>query len=196
MKALAFSEFGGVAELVRVPADRVLGLPDHVTDEEAAAFVVTHLAAWRMVVTQARVRPGEDVLIDGIGGGASIAAPGIARLCGARVLVTSWSDDKLQRARALGADVGINDAREDRAGAWSPAAPPRERLRRPICVWSSGSRSTSSGPRWTAAASSSRSCASSSRAASTRWWIACFPWRKGRRPSGSSRPAGGSANSD
>src|SRR2546422_8455471 len=71
------------------------------------------MTAWRMVVTQARVRPGEDVLILGVGGGVSSAAVQIAKLCGGRVLVTSSSDAKLERARQLGADVSINYAKED-----------------------------------------------------------------------------------
>lgn len=99
---------GGLAELVRVRGDRVLALPDHVTYEAAAAFILTGMTAWRMVVTQGRVRPGEDVLIPGVGGGVSSTAVQIAKLCGARVIVTSSSDDKLERARALGADAGIN----------------------------------------------------------------------------------------
>ncbi len=108
---------GGLAELVRVRADRVLALPAHVAYEDAASFVLTGMTAWRMVVTQARVRPGEDVLILGVGGGVSSAAVQIAKLCGARVFVTSSSDAKLERARRLGADVGINYAKEDWAKA-------------------------------------------------------------------------------
>jgi NADPH:quinone reductase-like Zn-dependent oxidoreductase len=71
------------------------------------------MTAWRMLVTQARVRPGEDVLILGVGGGVSSTAVQIAKLCGARVLVTSSSEAKLERARQLGADVCVNYAKED-----------------------------------------------------------------------------------
>jgi len=99
---------GGLAELVAVSAENVLPLPAHVSYEHAASFILTNMTAWRMVVTQARVRPGEDVLILGVGGGVSSTAVQIAKLCGARVIVTSSSDQKLERARALGADVGIN----------------------------------------------------------------------------------------
>jgi NADPH:quinone reductase-like Zn-dependent oxidoreductase len=91
----------------------VLPLPDHVTYEDAASFILTNMTAWRMVVTQGQVRPGQDVLILGVGGGVSSTAVQIAKLCGARVFVTSSSDAKLERARALGADVLINYARED-----------------------------------------------------------------------------------
>jgi NADPH:quinone reductase-like Zn-dependent oxidoreductase len=103
---------GGLAELVAVNAENVLPLPAHVSYENAASFILTNMTAWRMVVTQARVRPGEDVLILGVGGGVSSTAVQIAKLCGARVLVTSSSDAKLERARQLGADVGINYANE------------------------------------------------------------------------------------
>jgi NADPH:quinone reductase-like Zn-dependent oxidoreductase len=104
---------GGLAEAVKVRADRVLKLPDHVKYEEAAAFILVNMTAWRMIVTQAAVRPGEDVLILGVGGGVSSTAVQIAKLCGARVWVTSSSDEKLERARALGADEAINYAKED-----------------------------------------------------------------------------------
>jgi NADPH:quinone reductase-like Zn-dependent oxidoreductase len=103
---------GGLAEYVAVRGDRVLPLPAHVGYEEAAAFVLTNMTAWRMLVTQARVRPGEDVLVIGVGGGVSSTAVQIAKLCGARVIVTSSSDAKLEKARALGADVGINYTKE------------------------------------------------------------------------------------
>jgi NADPH:quinone reductase-like Zn-dependent oxidoreductase len=104
---------GGLAELVAVRADNVVKLPAHVSDVQAASFVLTTMTAWRMVVTQGQVRAGQDVLILGVGGGVSSAAVQIARLCGARVIVTSSSDEKLERARQLGADIGINYARED-----------------------------------------------------------------------------------
>ena len=99
---------GGLAELVAVRADKVLPLPAHVKYEEAASFILTNMTAWRMVVTQGRVGPGQDVLVIGVGGGVSSTAVQIAKLCGARVIVTSSSDAKLERARGLGADVGIN----------------------------------------------------------------------------------------
>jgi NADPH:quinone reductase-like Zn-dependent oxidoreductase len=108
---------GGLAEYVAVPAANLLRLPDHIGWEEGASFMLTNMTAWRMVVTQARVRPGEDVLILGVGGGVSSTAVQIAKLCGARVIVTSSSDEKLARAKALGADVGFNYAREDWAKA-------------------------------------------------------------------------------
>jgi NADPH:quinone reductase-like Zn-dependent oxidoreductase len=104
---------GGLAELVAVRGDHVLALPPHVSCEDAASFILTNMTAWRMVVTQGQVRAGQDVLILGVGGGVSSTAVQIAKLCGARVIVTSSSDAKLARARELGADIGINYARED-----------------------------------------------------------------------------------
>jgi len=99
---------GGLAEYVAVRADNVLPLPTHISFEAAASFVLTNMTAWRMVVTQGQVRPGQDVLIIGVGGGVSSTAVQIARLCGARVIVTSSDDAKLEKAKALGAEVGIN----------------------------------------------------------------------------------------
>ncbi len=88
----------------------MLPLPSHVSYEDAASFILTNMTAWRMVVTQGQVRAGQDVLILGVGGGVSSTAVQIAKLCGARVIVTSSSDAKLDRARQLGADLGINYA--------------------------------------------------------------------------------------
>jgi NADPH:quinone reductase-like Zn-dependent oxidoreductase len=99
---------GGLAEYVAVRGDNVLPLPAAVSFEAAASFVLTNMTAWRMVVTQGQVRPGQDVLVIGVGGGVSSTAVQIARLCGARVIVTSSDDAKLEKAKALGADVGIN----------------------------------------------------------------------------------------
>ena len=99
---------GGLAEYVAVRGDNVLPLPAPVSFEAAASFVLTNMTAWRMVVTQGQVRPGQDVLVIGVGGGVSSTAVQIARLCGARVIVTSSDDAKLEKAKALGAEVGIN----------------------------------------------------------------------------------------
>jgi NADPH:quinone reductase-like Zn-dependent oxidoreductase len=107
-RILGEHEPGGLAELVKVRAANLLLLPPHITYEDAASFILTNMTAWRMVVTQGDVRPGQDVLILGVGGGVSSTAVQIAKLAGARVIVTSSSDEKLARARALGADIGIN----------------------------------------------------------------------------------------
>lgn len=104
---------GTFAEAVRVPQWNVSPLPDGVSWTDAAAFPLVHLTAWRMLVTRAAVRPGETVLIWGIGGGVALAALGIAKLLGAVAVVTSSSDAKLERARALGADLALNHAASD-----------------------------------------------------------------------------------
>jgi NADPH:quinone reductase-like Zn-dependent oxidoreductase len=104
---------GTFAEAIRVPEANVEVIPAHVSWAEAAAFPLTFLTAWRMVVTRAAVRPGETVLIWGIGGGVALAALAIAKQRGARVIATSSSDAKLERARALGADHTVNHAAVD-----------------------------------------------------------------------------------
>jgi NADPH:quinone reductase-like Zn-dependent oxidoreductase len=102
---------GTLAELVTVPAHNVLPIPTlepALSWEEAAAFSLVTLTAWRMLVTRARVQAGETVLVWGIGGGVSLAAMRIAKQLGATVIATSSSDAKLERARALGADGTLN----------------------------------------------------------------------------------------
>lgn len=104
---------GTLAEYVVVPSTNVRVIPDDVPDDAAAAFTLATLTAWRMVVTRARVRPDERVLIQGIGGGVALAALQICRQIGARVWVTSRSDAKLARARELGAEETINATTHD-----------------------------------------------------------------------------------
>ncbi len=104
---------GTLAEYVVVPAANVRRIPAVITDISAAAFTLATLTAWRMVVTRARVRSGEQVLIQGIGGGVALAALHICKSLGATVWVTSRSDEKLARARALGADEAINSTSAD-----------------------------------------------------------------------------------
>jgi NADPH:quinone reductase-like Zn-dependent oxidoreductase len=102
---------GTLAEYVVVPEPNLAiipTLPTPLTWAEAAAFSLVTLTAWRMVVTRARVAPGETVPIWGVGGGVSLSALRIAKLKGARVIVTSSDDVKLAEARRLGADVTLN----------------------------------------------------------------------------------------
>lgn len=104
---------GTLAELVSVPAQNVFAMPDDFDFAEAAALGVNHLTAWRMLFTKAQVKPWETVLIFGIGGGVSLAALQLVKMIGARAIVTSRDDDKLARARELGADDTINGRSED-----------------------------------------------------------------------------------
>ena len=114
---------GTMAELVTIPAHNVLPIPDldpPLTWPEAAAFSLVTLTAWRMVVTRAKLVAGEWALVWGIGGGVSLTALRIAKQLGAKVIATSSSDAKLERARELGADFTLNHqtqkiAREVRA---------------------------------------------------------------------------------
>ena len=99
---------GTAADFVCVPAANVLPIPDVFPFEQAAAVPLVFLTAWRALMSRAQVRAGEDVLILGAGGGASTAAIRIAKKAGARVFVTSSSDEKLQKAKQIGADVLIN----------------------------------------------------------------------------------------
>ena len=107
---------GTMAEFVVVPEDNVARVPDTMPTELAAAFSLVTLTAWRMLTTRARVRPGEAVLIWGIGGGVAQAALQIAKLLGAYAIVTSGTPHKLESARALGADAVLDHRRPDVVG--------------------------------------------------------------------------------
>ncbi len=98
---------GTFAEYISVPARNVLPRPTSLSAAEAAALGVNHLTAWRMLFTRGRLKTHETVLIFGIGGGVSLAALQLARMAGARVIVTSRDAAKIERALALGADHGI-----------------------------------------------------------------------------------------
>ncbi len=104
---------GGYAEYVKVPTVNALPIPDGLTFEEAAAFPLVAVTAWHMVVTLAKVRPAETVLVMGAGSGVGTMAVQIARLVGARVFTTVGSEEKVAKAQSLGAEVVINHASED-----------------------------------------------------------------------------------
>jgi NADPH:quinone reductase-like Zn-dependent oxidoreductase len=108
---------GTLAQYVALPARNVFPMPEGFSFEEAAALGVNHLTAWRMLFNKARLKPWETVLIFGIGGGVSLAALQLAKWAGARAIVTSREDAKLERALALGADHAVNGAHEDVAKA-------------------------------------------------------------------------------
>ena len=108
---------GTHAELIALPADYVYPLPEGVSFEEAAAFPLVFETVYRMLVTRAGLREGEWVLVWGIGGGIGTASLQIAKALGARVVATSGSDEKLARARDLGAEAVVNHAGEDVAEA-------------------------------------------------------------------------------
>src|SRR3954463_13820451 len=99
---------GTIAEHLVVPAANGRAIPHGISDEQAAAFTLATLTAWRMVVSRARVTAADEVLIWGIGGGVAQAALQICKNIGATVWVTSSDNAKLERARALGADHLVN----------------------------------------------------------------------------------------
>ena len=105
---VGMSRPGTFAELLAVPSGNVWPKPSHMSFNEAGAFVLAHLTAWRMLMTRAQLKPGQTVLIHGIGGGVALSALQLARLAGAEVIVTSSSDEKLERAGQIGADHTIN----------------------------------------------------------------------------------------
>ena len=113
MKLLGEHRDGTLAEYISVPARNAVPMPEGWSFEEAAALGVNHLTAWRMLMTQARLKPWETVLIFGIGGGVSLAGLQLAKTMGARVIVTSREQDKLDRALALGADAAICSSTQD-----------------------------------------------------------------------------------
>lgn len=114
---LGYQSDGGYAELVRVPVQNVVPIPDAIGFVEAAAFPLTFLTAWHMLLTRARLHAGEVVLVLGAGSGVGQAAIQIAHLHGACVIATAGNDEKLARARALGAAHTINHASDDIAAS-------------------------------------------------------------------------------
>jgi NADPH:quinone reductase-like Zn-dependent oxidoreductase len=105
---LGYRRHGGYAELVAAPAVNVIPKPKQLSWEEAAALPLVTVTAWHMLVTRVAVQPGEDVLIHAAGSGVGSIGIQIAKLRGARVIATASSDEKLAKARELGADEVVN----------------------------------------------------------------------------------------
>jgi NADPH:quinone reductase-like Zn-dependent oxidoreductase len=108
--------WGGMAEYVVVPAPNLVVVPPGaagLADTDLASFPISFITAWQMLVDRAVVRPGETVLVLAAGSGVGVAAIQIAKLFGARVIATASTDEKLARARALGADEVVNYARTE-----------------------------------------------------------------------------------
>jgi len=99
---------GGNCELIAVPAVNVIPIPDALEFIQAASVPLVFLTAWHMLVGRAGIRPGQTVLVLGGGSGVGIAAIQIAKLFNAHVITTAGDEIKLEKARALGADHGIN----------------------------------------------------------------------------------------
>ncbi len=96
---------GGFAEFVAVPAENLYPIPDTLSFEVAAALPISYQTAWRALVTRARLRPGEDVLVLGASGGTALAAVQVAKLMGARVYAVTRGPEKKRRLLELGADI-------------------------------------------------------------------------------------------
>ncbi|MSQ35598.1 MAG: NAD(P)-dependent alcohol dehydrogenase [Dehalococcoidia bacterium] len=98
---------GMLAERVVLATTGLVRTPAHMSDDEAATLPCAALTAWNSMFEQARLRPGQSVLLLGTGG-VSIAGLQLAQLAGVRSIITSSSNEKLERARALGADATVN----------------------------------------------------------------------------------------
>lgn len=112
-KILGLPDDGTYAQFVKVAHEYCHAKPVGLTWEEAAALPLAGLTAYRAVVTRARVKADDNVLVTGIGGGVSAFALQIAKQLGANVFVTSGSEEKIERARELGADGGANYKLQD-----------------------------------------------------------------------------------
>ncbi|EXJ68028.1 uncharacterized protein A1O5_08643 [Cladophialophora psammophila CBS 110553] len=99
---------GCCQEYIAVPAAEIEPCPAHLSDSEAAAIPLAALTAWRATIVKAEVQPGHNVLITGIGGGVALFCLQFALLRGASVYVSSGSEDKISKAKALGATAGVN----------------------------------------------------------------------------------------
>ena len=113
VRALGERLDGTYAEYVRLPAENCFPIPAGMSFAEAAAFPLVFVTVWRMLITNARLKPGETILIIGIGGGVAGAALQVAKKIGAHVIVTSGSDEKLELAKKYGAAHTINHREKD-----------------------------------------------------------------------------------
>ncbi|MGI9049466.1 MAG: zinc-binding dehydrogenase, partial [Rubrobacteraceae bacterium] len=107
-RILGLPDDGTFAPLVKVPSENVFRKPAHLTHEEAAAIPLAALTAYRALFTRGNLTDGETVVVPGIGGGVATFLVQIASALGARVFVTSGSDEKLELAKGLGAQGGVN----------------------------------------------------------------------------------------
>src|SRR5882724_10496809 len=110
---IGYRRDGGYAELVAVPGVNVIPKPKNLNWAQAAALPLVTLTAWHMLVARANVQPGEDVLVHAAGSGVGSIGIQVAKLRGARVIATASSDDKLAKAKELGADEVVNYSNDD-----------------------------------------------------------------------------------
>ena len=107
-RILGLQDPGTYAEYVKVPAANIYAKPSQLTWEEAASLPVAATTAYRALVTRGQVKKGETVVVIGVGGGVAVFVLQMAHTLGARVFVTSGSDEKIVRAKKLGAEGGVN----------------------------------------------------------------------------------------
>ncbi|HZY93699.1 MAG TPA: zinc-binding dehydrogenase [Candidatus Bathyarchaeia archaeon] len=112
-KIIGYETQGGYAEYVTVPARNVLAIPGQLSFEQAASVPLVFLTAWHMLMTRAHLVPGELVLVWGAGSGVGSAAIQVAKLSSAKVIATAGSDEKLEKAKQLGADWVVNHSTMD-----------------------------------------------------------------------------------
>jgi zinc-binding alcohol dehydrogenase/oxidoreductase len=112
-RILGLPDEGTFAQFISVPADHVFPKPSHLSYEEAAAIPLGALTAYRALVTRGQLQQGETVVVPGIGSGVATFVVQMAAALGARVFVTSGSDEKIEKAKELGAEGGVNYNNED-----------------------------------------------------------------------------------
>lgn len=110
---LGHGRAGGYAEFIAVPLSCLIPVPDSISHENAAAFPLVFLTAWRMLVVRAQVKMGDDVLVWAAGSGVGMAAIQIAKMFGARVIATAGGERKLALAKSLGADAVVDHYTQD-----------------------------------------------------------------------------------
>ncbi len=112
-RILGLPDDGTYAQFVKVPADHVYPKPSHLSHEEAAALPLGALTAYRALFTRGQLQEGETVFVPGIGGGVATFVVQMAKAAGATVFVSSGEDEKIEKAKELGAEGGVNYNSED-----------------------------------------------------------------------------------
>src|SRR5215207_4252226 len=107
-RILGLPDDGTFAQFVKVPADYIFPKPSHLSHEEGAAIPLGALTAYRALVTRGQIQEGETVVVPGIGSGVATFVVQMAAALGARVFVTSSSNEKIEKAKELGAEGGVN----------------------------------------------------------------------------------------
>jgi len=112
-RILGLPDDGTYAQFIKVPADHVFPKPSHLSHEEAAAIPLGALTAYRALFTRGQLQEGETVFVPGIGGGVATFVVQMAKAAGATVFVSSGEDEKIEKAKELGAEGGVNYNSED-----------------------------------------------------------------------------------